>query len=226
MNSPVNFVEVSKKTAKAVYKIENVQTQRSYIGASGNVNKRVASHKKALAAGRHPCKDLQSDWVKFGSDNFKFLVLQDVRGDEPLWEIEQDWILRHGGVDGQTTYNRSRALRGVNPGSSDVCHLCLGALSKNGWRDGRQLWTGHVKGCSIGRPMIEEKPLTQWGKIDRHRQSRGVIPRQCRYAVWVNGIRVGTVEARSVFGARKLSGAGTEVKLIPRRDWENELSDT
>lgn len=103
-----------------------------------------------------------------------------------------------------------------------ICDRCKATLKKNGWRDGRQLWVGHVKGCSIGRPMIEEKPLTQWEKIDRHRQSQGVKPRICRYAVWANGQRVGTVEARSVFGARKAAAKGKDVVLIPRRDWGND----
>jgi hypothetical protein len=107
-----------------------------------------------------------------------------------------------------------------------ICDRCKATLRKNGWRDGRQLWTGHVKGCSIGRPLIEEKPLSQWEKIDRHRQKQGVKPRICRYAVWADGIRVATVEARSVFGARKLAGDSAEVKLIPKKEWGNELSNT
>jgi hypothetical protein len=102
-----------------------------------------------------------------------------------------------------------------------ICPKCGADLRKNGQDNGKQLWIGHaIKGCSMGRPPVEPDPTPE-KRLDRHRQKQGVTPRVCRYAVWANGQRVGTVEARSVFGARKLAGGGTEVKLIPKKEWEN-----
>jgi hypothetical protein len=104
-----------------------------------------------------------------------------------------------------------------------ICPLCNTDLKKNGQRGGIQRWKGHTSGCrgkNNGRPPVEPDPTPE-KRLDRHRQKQGVIPRICRYAVWADGIRVGTVEARSVFGARKLAGAGTEIKLIPKKEWEN-----
>jgi hypothetical protein len=103
---------------------------------------------------------------------------------------------------------------------SQICDRCKALLKKNGFRKRKQLWVGHEPGCKRGRP-IEVEGQTQVDYNDRHRQKQGVKPRICRYAVYSNGIRVDTVEARSPQGARKLAGDGAEVKLIPRRDWED-----
>lgn len=105
-----------------------------------------------------------------------------------------------------------------------ICSLCKADLKKNGQRGGIQRWKGHTGGCrgeNNGRPPVEPDPTP--GKcLDRHRQKQGVNPRICHYAVWANGERVGTIEARSVFGARKAAGKGKDVVLIPRRDWGND----
>ena len=55
-----------------VYRIVNLVTNRTYIGSSLNVPKRLRDHKKLLAGRRHSNRHLQSSWMKHGQDCFSF----------------------------------------------------------------------------------------------------------------------------------------------------------
>jgi group I intron endonuclease len=57
-----------------IYKITNIINNKSYIGQSTNVYERFAEHKRLLRLGKHPNKYIQSDYNKYGEDNFKFEV--------------------------------------------------------------------------------------------------------------------------------------------------------
>ena len=52
-----------------VYKIENLNNGKLYIGCSGDVQKRIFSHKTFLAGGKHTNEELQADYDK--GDKFK-----------------------------------------------------------------------------------------------------------------------------------------------------------
>lgn len=62
-------------SASGVYVIECKINGKVYIGAAARLNTRLNYHKSALRLKRHPNKYLQSDYNKFGSDNFSFKVL-------------------------------------------------------------------------------------------------------------------------------------------------------
>lgn len=49
-------------TGPGVYRIVNTENQMTYIGSSANVNQRLSYHAANLAANRHHCKGLQSDY--------------------------------------------------------------------------------------------------------------------------------------------------------------------
>lgn len=46
----------------SIYKIENLNNGKIYIGCSSNARKRIRTHKNDLAKGNHPQKELQADY--------------------------------------------------------------------------------------------------------------------------------------------------------------------
>lgn len=74
-----------------IYSITNAVNGKKYIGSSIDVNNRLVYHECALRHGRHHNKHLQRAWDKYGSDSFRFEVIQTCCVDE-LLDIEQEWI--------------------------------------------------------------------------------------------------------------------------------------
>lgn len=76
-----------------VYVIEQVGTDRCYVGSSRNMRTRWAAHRKLLGRGRHHSSYLQHAWSKHGEAAFRFGVLREV--DPPaLLIVEQEYIDR------------------------------------------------------------------------------------------------------------------------------------
>lgn len=51
-----------------IYMIRHNVTQRVYIGSSGRLTQRIASHFYALRSGTHHVKDMQKDFDEYGDD--------------------------------------------------------------------------------------------------------------------------------------------------------------
>jgi len=58
-----------------VYLIQNIITNKVYVGSSINIEKRLKVHLKALQKRNHLNPYLQRAWNKYGEDNFQFKVL-------------------------------------------------------------------------------------------------------------------------------------------------------
>ncbi len=74
---------------QGIYCIENVRTGRKYIGSSVDVHKRINAHFSQLKKGTHHCKFLQSDFLKYGSQNFKHTILKETQNETDLILAEQ-----------------------------------------------------------------------------------------------------------------------------------------
>jgi group I intron endonuclease len=62
-----------------IYKILNVVNQKYYVGSSSNIEgKRWPFHKRLLNLGIHFNTHLQAAWNKYGCENFKLVVLENV----------------------------------------------------------------------------------------------------------------------------------------------------
>lgn len=59
-----------------IYCIENLSTKKKYIGQSVNVRERYFKHKSELKNNKHSNTYLQNAWNKYGSDDFKFFILE------------------------------------------------------------------------------------------------------------------------------------------------------
>lgn len=81
-----------------VYMITNVFNDFIYIGSSINIERRILDHKDLLNTGKHYNKKLQSDWTKFGPNQFKVEIIfrADIGVDRnELYSIEQMYIDQH-----------------------------------------------------------------------------------------------------------------------------------
>jgi len=66
------------KSKIGIYKIMNINNGDSYIGSSTQLNRRLNQHKRSLLNNKHINKHLQSAWNKYGEDNFKFEVIEEL----------------------------------------------------------------------------------------------------------------------------------------------------
>lgn len=74
-----------------IYIIENILNNKKYLGSAKNIKKRWYQHKNTLNNNCHDNSYLQNAWNKYGANNFKFSVLEEVEP-EKLIEREQYYI--------------------------------------------------------------------------------------------------------------------------------------
>jgi group I intron endonuclease len=74
-----------------IYKIENLIDGKFYIGSAASITTRRKNHLCALNAKQHSNKHLQRAWIKYGSENFRFIVLEYCEKGE-LLDREQYYI--------------------------------------------------------------------------------------------------------------------------------------
>lgn len=64
-------------TKSGIYSIRNVVTDNLYVGSSYNLHKRKLSHFRMLRKGNHHSTHLQRSFLKHGTDNFIFSILEE-----------------------------------------------------------------------------------------------------------------------------------------------------
>ena len=75
-----------------IYKITNVANGKFYIGSAVNIKNRFSTHISELNSGTHDNRHLQRAWRKYGKDNFKFEIIENVEDKQLLLEREQFYI--------------------------------------------------------------------------------------------------------------------------------------
>lgn len=74
-----------------VIAVRNKTTGKVLIGSSTDAPARLNRHRAALQFGKHPNRDLQSDWNTLGADAFEFAVLDTLKpSDEPASDPSED----------------------------------------------------------------------------------------------------------------------------------------
>lgn len=86
-----------------IYKIQHIDTGRTYVGRSGNVEQRLRAHFSALQRGKHHNPDLQRAWNDHGADAFTVDVLECDPGD--IERLERECIAAFDEQAG--TFNRT-----------------------------------------------------------------------------------------------------------------------
>lgn len=74
-----------------IYKIEHVDSGKTYVGSAVNIKRRWGEHKARLNSKTHPNPKLQNAWNKYGEGSFVFGVIEECEL-EVLIEMEQKYI--------------------------------------------------------------------------------------------------------------------------------------
>lgn len=86
----------NNKKMSGIYKITNIINNKVYIGLTIHLNRRWAEHKNDLIKNKHFNRYLQNSVNKYGIQNFKFEVLEQVEADkDKLSEREIFWINKY-----------------------------------------------------------------------------------------------------------------------------------
>lgn len=94
---------------KGIYCIEHISTGRKYFGSSFNMPKRLRDHRRTLSKGTHHNVQLQRAVDKYGIDEFKFYMIEELPdlSRKDLLIIEQSYIDQN-----QAGYNMAPANGG------------------------------------------------------------------------------------------------------------------
>lgn len=77
---------------KAVYMILSYKTGQFYIGSSIDYNKRIKQHITHLKHGKHSNINLLSIYEKYGLENIKFIIIEEINNPKELLATEQIYI--------------------------------------------------------------------------------------------------------------------------------------
>lgn len=80
------------KVIIGIYKISNKINGKVYIGESLDIEKRWAEHISSLDNNKHHSYKLQSDWARFGKDNFDFVIVEEVEKKESIYKTTMQLI--------------------------------------------------------------------------------------------------------------------------------------
>lgn len=97
-----------------IYCIENITTNKKYIGQSTDINDRWRKHISELNHNSHHNDYLQKAWNKYGEDDFEFYILEYCNEDE-LDEKENYYINFYNTIDRKYGYN-------LKSGGQAHCH--------------------------------------------------------------------------------------------------------
>jgi group I intron endonuclease len=98
-------------TNPGIYRIENTETRKVYIGQAGNLKKRYCDHVSALRRNNHDNKYLQNAWNKYTEETFVFSILEEC-AKEKLAQREQYWMDYYRCYERQYGYN-------INPSATE-----------------------------------------------------------------------------------------------------------
>jgi predicted GIY-YIG superfamily endonuclease len=88
---------------QVVYKIENIIDGKFYIGSTINYKRRCKGHIYKLNKNKHKNPRLQNAWNKYGKDNFKISIIEEVETN--ILEREQFYIDLYKPYDRLIGYN-------------------------------------------------------------------------------------------------------------------------
>ena len=88
-----------------IYLIKNIINNKVYIGSSVNIDRRWVQHKQDLTSGKHHSIHLQQAWDKYGEQNFKFEIIEEVQKQEHLISYEQVYLEYYKSYEGDKGYN-------------------------------------------------------------------------------------------------------------------------
>ncbi len=94
-----------------IYKIECLINGKVYIGQAFNIKHRWVEHRSSLNQGKHHSYHLQRAWNKYGSNAFKFEILEELPEDpDLLYQRELYWMDKYQSLDRRYGFNISKGF--------------------------------------------------------------------------------------------------------------------
>jgi group I intron endonuclease len=151
-----------------IYKIENLINGDLYYGSSKNIQKRWKTHRNQLSRGKHGNFHLQRAWIKYGSHNFIFEVIEECSLDI-LLEREQHYLdmnpkynigmKSNGGDNLSKNPNREEIIKRMTKSTrerydrmtkEEIDKLYSYPMEKNpNWKDGKSISFCEICGLRI-----------------------------------------------------------------------------
>lgn len=75
-----------------IFKIVNCVNGKDYVGSSKDIYKQWGNQFSKLENNKHPNKNLQESWNKYGKDNFKLEVVEIIYDEKLLSSARQKWV--------------------------------------------------------------------------------------------------------------------------------------
>lgn len=94
---------------RGIYKITNIVNNRSYIGSSKNIIRRLKNHFSLLRHNKHGNQFIQRDFNKHGINNFLYEIVYLCKDHEDILKIEQTYLDL---LDYNNCYNISKNASG------------------------------------------------------------------------------------------------------------------
>lgn len=93
------------KKISCIYGILCLVNNKIYIGRTQDLYRRKREHICKLKNNKHGNKNLQQDYNRYGSSQFKWLVIELINDKALLIEKETDYINLYGGIESSNVYN-------------------------------------------------------------------------------------------------------------------------
>lgn len=93
------------KKITGIYKITNLKNNKVYIGSAVNISNRFKTHKRLLKNKKHFNNHLQSSYIKYGVDNFKYEIIENTTLEEML-DRKMYWISSLSANNSKYGYNK------------------------------------------------------------------------------------------------------------------------
>lgn len=125
-----------------IYRITNIINNKIYIGSSSNLKSRKYVHFNNLSKNKHPNNSLQSDYNKYGKDNFKWEIIEYVEKIEDKYLLRDILVNREQyWMDSYECYNKEKGYN-LSPSANNNCGYKHSEKTKKLWsniRSGRKL---------------------------------------------------------------------------------------
>lgn len=136
-----------------IYKIEHIESGKSYIGSAVDIKSRFRLHKSDLRLGKHRNGRLQNSWNKYGAEAFRFSAMI-ICSPEKLVMYEQ--LLMDGYNVVKTGFNIS-PIAGNQLGMrhTDATKAIMSAMKK-----GKKQTPSHIANAAKGRKGRKMPPMS------------------------------------------------------------------
>lgn len=90
---------------KCVYGLINLINKKIYIGSTNNFSRRKREHLWMLSNNKHKNQFLQNAVNKTGLTNFRFIILENIKDDRNIYEVEQIYLDKYKSYNKKIGYN-------------------------------------------------------------------------------------------------------------------------